>query len=102
MLETDNYTAANTRETIFSDPRLQQLWDQDRMLGQYLSQTLKLTEPIAWDVYLLYPPHHTWDMTFPPMPTFWMHQLNEEPTLFLDPLRLKQSVQDLLERSIIQ
>ena len=97
MLDTDSLSAANERETSFSDSRVQQLWDQDRILGQYLSQTLNLKESIAWDVYLVYSPDHSWDTELPPVPNFWMHQLNEDPTLLLDPPRLKQYVQTLLQ-----
>jgi hypothetical protein len=102
MLETDNIDIANEREPQFSDPRVQQFWDQDRIVGQYLSQTLKLSASIAWDVYLVYPPDHTWGASLPPIPIFWMHQLDEEPTLYLDPPRLKEYVQTLLERTVLQ
>jgi hypothetical protein len=102
MLETDNREAANNRKTKFSDPRVKQFWDQDRVFGRLLSQTLHLKESIAWDVYLVYPPGHSWDKEFPPRPTFWMHQLNEEPTLFLDPSHLKEYVQTLLQRTAFQ
>jgi hypothetical protein len=60
---------------------------------------LKLKAPIAWDVYLIYPPDHPWDTELPPAPTFWMHQLDEEPKLYLDPLRLKDAVQTIIERA---
>lgn len=99
MLNTDNLEAANERETKFSDSRVKQFWDQDRIFGQLLSQTLHLKESIAWDVYLVYLPNHPWVTEIPPMPVFWMHQLNEEPTLFLDPSRLKEYV---LERTAYQ
>jgi hypothetical protein len=102
MLAADSIDAANEHETRFSDTRVQQFWDQDRILGQYLSQTLNLKESIAWDVYLLYPPDHSWDTELPPAPEFWMHQLNEEPALLLDPPRLKEYVQTLLERTTFQ
>jgi hypothetical protein len=98
MLETDNLAAANERETKYSDLPVKQFWDQGRIFGQILSQTLHLKESIAWDVYLVYLPNHPWDSELPPIPVFWMHQLNEEPTLFLDPPRLKQYVHALLER----
>jgi len=100
MLDTDNLAAANERETKFSDPRVKQLWDQDRSFGQLLSETLHLKESIAWDVYLVYLPDHSSDSEFPPIPAFWMHQLNEESTLFLDPSRLKEYVKTVLERTI--
>jgi len=96
MLVTDNLDAANGRETRFSDTRVQQIWDQDRILGQLVSQTLNLKAPVAWDVYLIYPPDHSWVTELPPTPKFWMHQLDEEPTLLLDPPRLKEYIQTLL------
>jgi hypothetical protein len=99
MVETDNCDAANERKTRFSDPRVMQFWDQDRLFGRLLSQTLHLQESIAWDVYLVYLPNHSWDTEIPPLPAFWMHQLNEEPTLLLDPPRLKEYVQTVLERT---
>jgi hypothetical protein len=102
MLATDSLNAANEREIRFSDTRVQQFWDQDRILGQYLSQTLNLKASMAWDVYLVYPPNTVWDAALPPTPIFWMHQLDEDPTLLLDPPRLKEYVQTLLERSSFQ
>lgn len=103
MVLTDSREAASVRESIFSDPRMKQLWDPDRVCGQTLSQTLNLTVPTAWDVYLVYPPDHPWDAEFPPAPEFWMHQLDEEePALFLEPTRLKQFVQTLIKRTAFE
>jgi len=98
MLVTDSLDVAHQREIKFSDPRVRQYLDPDRILGHLLSQTLNLKESIAWGVYLIYLPNHIWDTEFPPQPEFWMHQLNEEPTLYLDPLRFKQEVQRLIEK----
>ena len=97
MLTTDNIDAAAQRETIFSEPRVRQFWDEHRAFGHMLSQALSLNELTAWDVYLVYQPNHSWDMELPPTPPFWMHQLNEEPALLLDPPRLKRYVETLLE-----
>ena len=102
MLVTDNIDAVNERETIFSDSRVKQFWDQDKIFGSLLSQTLKLSIPIAWDVYLIYLPNHPWETDLPPTPEFWMHQQNEETNLYLDPPRFKQYVQTLLERIAFQ
>ena len=101
MLVTDNLDAANMRESIFSDYRVRQFWDQGRIFGSLMSQTLNLKESIAWDVYLLYSPDHPWNTELPPAPMFWMHQLNEESTLFLDPTRLKERVETLLEGYVL-
>ena len=98
MLLTDNLSAAKEREIKFSDSHMKQFWDPDRVLGRFLAETLHLKESIAWDVYLVYPPRHPWEEKLPPQPAFWMHQLNEEPTLLLDPLRLKEYVQVIIER----
>ena len=102
MLVTDSLGAANERETKFSDSRLQQFWDPDRLFGKLISQTLNLKASIAWDIYLVYPPNTIWEAELPPAPQFWMHQLEEEPTLLLDPSRLKDYVQTLLERIAFQ
>jgi len=59
---------------------------------------LNLKALIAWDVYLIYLPNHIWDTELPPKPKFWMHQLNEEPTLLLDPVRLKHTVKAMTEK----
>jgi len=92
MLVSDSLNAAEERETKLPDSRVKHYWDPDRILARLLSQTLKLKASIAWDVYLIYPPDHPCDTELPPVPRFWMHQLDEKPTLFLDPLRLKSMV----------
>lgn len=97
MLATDYLSAAEGREAMFPDSRMRHYWDPDRILGQMLSKTLQLKAPIAWDVYLVYPPEHFWETEFPPAPTFWMHQLDEEPRLLLDPPSLKRTVRAMIE-----
>lgn len=99
MLATDNLTAAHGREKLFTVSRIRHYWDQERILGRLLAKTLNLKASVAWDVYLTYPPHHTWDAVLPPEPIFWMHQLEEDPTRYLDPLRLKHNVQMMIEKS---
>ncbi len=99
MLPTDILESAIQRELMFSDARVKQFWDPDRIFGSLMSQTLKLRISIAWDVYLLYLPDHSWDAELPPAPVFWMHQQDEEMSLYLDPTRFKQHLQTLLERT---
>ena len=98
MLPTDTLGSAIQRESMFSDARVKQFWDPDRIFGSLMSQTLKLRISIAWDVYLLYLPDHPWDAELPPVPVFWMHQQDEEMSLYLDPTRFKQHLQTLIER----
>ena len=99
MLPTDDIASAAERERMFSDRRVRQYWDPDRQFGSLLSQTLKLSISIAWDVYLLYSPDHPWQAGLPPAPEFWMHQQNEDMRLYLDPVRFKEHLQTLLERT---
>ncbi len=99
MLPTDILESAIQRELMFSDARVKQFWDPDRIFGSLMSQTLKLRISIAWDVYLLYLPDHSWGAELPPAPVFWMHQQDEEMSLYLDPTRFKQHLQTLLERT---
>ena len=99
MLVTDNLDAANQREATFSDFRVKQFWDPDLIFGKLLSQSLKLSISIAWDVYLIYLPNHPWDGELPPAPEFWMHQQDEEMSLYLDPSRFKHYIQTVLERT---
>ena len=98
MLPTDNLIPAIQRERMFSDVRVKQFWDPVRKFGSLLSRTLNLSISVAWDVYLLYAPDHSWEAEFPPSPEFWMHQQNEETSLYLDPHRFKHQVQALIER----
>jgi hypothetical protein len=96
MLASDSLEPAKGRETIFQDLRVNHYWDPDRILGRLLSRTLNLKAPVAWDVYLVYPPDHPWDTELAPAPKFWMHQLDEKPIFVLDPPRLRRYVQTLL------
>ena len=99
MIDTDNLEAAMVRELGFADSRVKQFWDPDRNLGRLLSQTLKLRISVAWDVYLIYQPDHLWEAELPPEPEFWMHQQEEQASLYLDPSRFKQYVRTALERT---
>lgn len=97
MLQPDSLYAAQGIEAKFSDARVAHFWDPDRILGSLLSQVLHLNTSVAWDIYLVYSPGHAWETELPPAPAFWMHQLDEEPSLLLDPPRLKRYVQNLLK-----
>lgn len=97
MLPADNLDAAIVQEALFQDQRVSQYWDGARGLGLLVSQTLKLSASIAWDVYLLYAPGAIWQGERIPAPFFWMHQLNERRDLFLNPDRLMAEVQKAIE-----
>lgn len=100
MLPADDLDAAVAQELLFQDERVSQYWDGERALGRLVSQTLNLTAPIAWDVYLLYQSGAMWKDEKIPTPYFWMHQLDERPDLRLDPVRLTAEVQAAIEKPL--
>jgi hypothetical protein len=80
VLPKDDRDAAQSLANTIDDPRVTLYWNGDQSLGFTMRETLQLTSPIAWDVYLLYPPHVNWQLESPPVPTYWMHQLSIETT----------------------
>lgn len=83
-------------ELLSPDKRfLMQSWDARRAIGEAFSKTLQLKCP-AWDVYLLYQPGVRWTGAVPPMPSFWMHQLQPkrgaDQKLHLKPKELESEV----------
>ncbi len=44
------------------DPRAQHFWDEHKLAGKALAarEELAAWRPVAWDVWLLYPPDVTW------------------------------------------
>jgi hypothetical protein len=97
MLPADNLDAAMAQESLFQDNRVAHYWDGGRALGMLASQILDLADPIAWDVYLLYPAAVTWHGESMPAPGFLMHQQDERPDLYLDPDRLAAEVRKAIE-----
>jgi hypothetical protein len=97
MLATDLIIRAEERKAEFYDVHATYLWDHKHVVGRLLAKSLHLKSSIAWDMYLLYSPGRSWQRNRPPQPIFWMHQLDEDPSLFLDSRRLKQNVQALID-----
>ena len=97
MLSADDVNAVLVQEALFQDKRVSQYWDGKRVLGRMVSQTLNLSTPFGWDIYLLYSPGATWKNRRLPMPDFWMHQLDERSDLRLDPKMLLTEVRKAIE-----
>lgn len=88
-------------EHISSDPRLLEGWDENRKISDAFKQTLALHR-IAWDAYMIYAADVVWnDEKNPPLPTFWMHQLNgdsgADPALTLQEDVFFKAAQDQLK-----
>lgn len=97
MLTADNLGAALARGASFQDERISQYWDGTRIAGRMVSHILKLSTPVAWDIYLLYSPGAMWKDGRLPMPDFWMHQLDERSGVRLDRERLLTEVRKAIE-----
>ncbi len=84
ILPSDDYAAAHRVAGIFSDPRVRQFHDPNRLVGDAFAKGL-LEQPPAWDMYLLYAatPQQLW-VDHPPKPADWMHQLGSSTA---DPAR---------------
>ena len=98
---TDDANAAAQQTSSFRDARLSEGWDADRAVGDLFARRLSL-KGAAWDVYLVYDRGQRWDKAGPPMPSFWMHQLQEsvgaDQKFCLNPARFTQEVIARLER----
>ena len=79
ILPEDSEGAARESSALVPDARAAHFWDAERALPELFSTLLALPEGWpAWDVYLAYARGVAWpDM--PPEPSFWHHQLGEEP-----------------------
>lgn len=97
----DDANAAAQQTSTFRDPRLSEGWDADRAVGDLFARRLSL-QGSAWGVYLVYDRGLRWEKTEPPMPSFWMHQLQEsdgaDQKLCLNPTRFTREVMARLER----
>lgn len=93
-------SALEAAELVSSEKRFaMQAWDSRRSIGEVMSKTLGLACP-AWDVYLVYKPGVRWTDELPPVPSFWMHQLQKKwganPAQYLQPDRLQYEVRKAL------
>lgn len=97
----DNPEAAAQQALAVRDVRITQGLDADSEVGKLFGETLDLHD-IAWDVYLAYEPGIKWEGRRPPVPTFWMHQLEGvDPKLLLceNPNRLSSELGKLLDQT---
>lgn len=109
ILASDTFEAARSAAGRFGDRRIRHYWDPRRALGVALGKALGLPPSkrergretgVAWDVYLLYPRGARWGDAAP-LPSFWMHQLEQlegSPQPALDAAALRASVERAQQR----
>lgn len=58
---------------LFDDPRVQELWDEERVVGRWFASRPALGEcrlgggEVAWDAYYLFPPEARWQESPAPL-----------------------------------
>lgn len=76
ILAKDTFAAAIPSATFLIDFRIQHFYDNERVVGKTIADSLGWAGHIAWDIYLFYKPFIEWTEK-PPEPQFWMHQLTD-------------------------
>ncbi len=79
ILPEDSEAAARESSALVPDARASHFWDAERAMPPLFAPLLGLPDGWpAWDVYLAYGRGVQWD-DVPPAPSFWHHQLGEQP-----------------------
>ena len=76
MLPSDTELTAKRSARIIDDPRVRHFYDPGKRSGKAITQSLGWEGKMAWDVYLFYTEGTEW-VEDPPMPSDWLHQLND-------------------------
>ena len=77
ILAEDTFESALQPITFLNDNRIHHFYDDNRMVGNSIADSVGWTGNIAWDIYLFYEPLTEWREK-PPEPKYWMHQLPDE------------------------
>jgi hypothetical protein len=77
MLSNDTDAAARAAATLYDDPRIAHFYDAGQHAGRAIADLLGGEGATAWDVYLMYGRHTTWERK-PPHPYSWAHQLRHD------------------------
>lgn len=76
MRPEDSAAAARVSARLYGDHRVDHFYDADRNAGRVIARGLGGEGDVAWDIYLVYPPHSEWGDA-PPPSSSWVHQLRE-------------------------
>lgn len=77
ILDKDSYEAAIPSVKVLNDNRINHYYDQNKMVGKAIANSVGWGGNIAWDIYLFYDRFVEWKGTAPG-PRYWMHQLTDE------------------------
>jgi hypothetical protein len=77
ILDDDTFDAAMPSVKFLNDVRIRHYYDNDRVVGKTIADSVGWAGKVAWDIYLFYEPFIEWREK-PPNPQFWMHQLTDD------------------------
>ena len=76
MLQGDSESSAKESARMFSNHRVSQFYDPNKLAGKAIAESVGWKGQVAWDTYLFYPVGREW-AKMSPAPSVWMHQLSE-------------------------
>ncbi len=76
ILGKDSFDAAIPSVKFLNDSRIKHFYDNNKMVGKTIADSVGWAGKVAWDIYLFYKPFVEWTET-PPKPRYWMHQLSD-------------------------
>ena len=76
ILKKDTFDATIPSVKFLSDSRIQHFYNNNKMVGKAIADSVGWAGHVAWDIYLFYRPFVIWTET-PPKPIYWMHQLTD-------------------------
>jgi hypothetical protein len=77
ILDDDTFDAAMPSVKFLNDARIQHYYDNNKVVGKTIAESVGWAGNVAWDIYLFYEPFTEWKEK-PPKPQFWMHQLTDD------------------------
>ena len=77
ILAEDTFDSAIQPIKFLSDSRIRHFYDNNRVVGKSIAESVGWEGNIAWDIYLFYESFIEWGEK-PPEPNYWMHQLPDD------------------------
>lgn len=77
ILEKDNLNAALPSTKTLNDKRVHHFYDDRKIAGKIIADSVGWKGNVAWDIYLFYSPNVKWAESLPE-PNFWVHQLRDD------------------------
>jgi hypothetical protein len=98
ILPSDFEIAVRRATNKLPDERVSHYWDGNGVLVKDYARILQAGDgKKAWDVYFVYDRDAEWKDNEPPVPAYWMHQIDLAPERELDGEKLAAEMKKMLE-----